>query len=177
MSKQSKFANEPLLYIQQSTSSMPNAPMQHFYTTPRKSIKSEAPTVEAEKKTKQPAIKRRPSISSYLGSAIPDNETMAKGQPEELNNTNNTVQKEMKETKETKETKKKFKDMTINEKIDYFINTPSHLPRMRCEVITLERKYRGTILDFKDNEIQMRVGKKIILLKLEDITEIQLLGF
>lgn len=73
--------------------------------------------------------------------------------------------------------RKKFKEMTLMEKIDYFIKTPSHLPRMRCEVVTNDNKYRGIMLDKENEVIKMRVGRRTTEVSIEDITDIRLLGF
>src|SRR5699024_12740480 len=75
--------------------------------------------------------------------------------------------------------RKRFKDMTLEERIDYFLNAPKHAPVMRCEVKTEGRNYRGTIVDYQDNNVYMRVGKRTTptAIPFDTINEIRLLGF
>jgi hypothetical protein len=182
MPNQKKFAREPLMYIQQPTISKPSAPMQDSYKSPRK--KRPAPTstpTETEKKPIQNVIKKRPSLNSFTNGATDELK-----EPRVLKRRGpSTVQEiEEDESKTVEESpiqdngeRKKFKDMTILEKVDYFVHTPSHLPRMRCEVITSERKYRGVILEKEEDEVIMRVGRRQNRIKIEDISEINLIGF
>jgi hypothetical protein len=182
MPNQKKFAREPLMYIQQPTISKPSAPMQDSYKSPKKKRPSPTPApTETEKRPTQNVIKKRPSLNSFT-----------KGGTEEVNEPRvikrrgpSTVQEIEEDESSTVEEpaiqnnaeRKKFKDMTILEKVDYFVHTPSHLPRMRCEVITTERKYRGVILDKEENDVLIRVGRRQNRVNFEDILEINLLGF
>ncbi|WP_188455657.1 CotO family spore coat protein [Virgibacillus oceani] len=71
----------------------------------------------------------------------------------------------------------RFKEMTIAEKIDYFINMPSSLPKMKCEVKTDERSYRGIIIEKKEEDIFMLSGRRRVKIAVEEIEAIRLLGF
>ncbi|WP_099157112.1 CotO family spore coat protein [Virgibacillus ndiopensis] len=71
----------------------------------------------------------------------------------------------------------KFKEMTIDEKIDYFVNMPSSLPKMKCEVKTGERSYRGIINDKKEDDIFMLSGRRRVKIAVDEIEWIRLLGF
>ncbi|WP_010093576.1 CotO family spore coat protein [Ornithinibacillus scapharcae] len=191
MAKNRKFAREPLLYIHQPTVSSPNAPMQHSYVNQRKQT-STAP--ETEKKTPPKAIKKRPSTELIAQSITKELKEPLPKQPkkrrpvlpvQEVEGNNESIEsKAIDTTKLTEETtedkateRKKFKDMSTTEKIEYFINTPQHLPRMRSEVRTDEKKYRGVIINMEEDEIIMRVGRRSTRIKIDDITDIQLLGF
>jgi Spore coat protein CotO len=201
-----KFAKEPLLYIQQPTVIRPSAPMQHTYSTPKKKAKIES-SPQPEKKNPQQPIKRRSSLDAITKEIVhdlkvaPTNEvkpiktikrtgkidlpSTPSPEPTPAQETPSSSQQtlsaptEQQDTNEEKNERKKFKDMTILEKVLYFIHTPSHLPRMRCEVITEERKYRGIIRDFQDDNIVMQVGRRgsSTKINLDDVKEIQLLGF
>lgn len=74
---------------------------------------------------------------------------------------------------------KKFKEMSLEEKVFYFAYAPATSPTLRCEVMTSERSYRGKIVDFIENEVYMRVGRRISPEKIpfETIRDIRLLGF
>lgn len=193
MADNKKYAREPLLYIHQPTVSRPNAPMQHSYKTQRTTTSSSA---EAEKKTPLKPLKKRPSTELISQSIIKELHEPLPKQPkkrrpalpvqevEETSINESIHSKRMDHTQPTEQTtqdksgeRRKFKDMSTLEKIEYFINTPQHLPRMRSEVKTNEKKFRGVILDKEEDEILMRVGRRSTRIKLEDIVDIQLLGF
>ncbi|WP_047985915.1 CotO family spore coat protein [Ornithinibacillus californiensis] len=181
MPNQKKFAREPLMYIQQPTISKPSAPMQDSYKSPRKKRPAAPTPTEIEKKPTQNVIKKRPSLNSFTKGAteeVKEPRVIKRRGPnlvqeieeEELMTVEESLSQENGE-------RKKFKDMTLLEKVDYFVHTPSHLPRMRCEVITTERKYRGVILDKEENDVLIRVGRRQNRVNFEDILEINLLGF
>ncbi|HLQ70739.1 MAG TPA: CotO family spore coat protein, partial [Bacillota bacterium] len=74
---------------------------------------------------------------------------------------------------------KKFRDMTIKEKVYYFSDAPALSPKLRCEVQTINRSYRGKIVDFVDNEVYIRVGRRrsTTNIPFDEIRDIRLLGF
>ncbi|MFS0672022.1 CotO family spore coat protein [Ornithinibacillus sp. 179-J 7C1 HS] len=186
--KRKKYAREPLLYIHQPTISSPTAPMQHSYTTPRKTKTTSDFTPQSTKEPEktQNIKKKRPSLDAFSKGVTNTNEVMEqpkvkKKRPSiqiqedvEAESSSSLFEESIDENSEER---KKFKDMSIMEKIDYFINTPSHLPRMRCEVITDEKKYRGIILEKENELIAMRVGRRTTRISINDIKEIRLLGF
>jgi hypothetical protein len=198
-----KFAKAPLLYIQQPTVNKPSAPMQHTYSSPKKKTRIDS-NPEPEKKNPQQPIKKYSNFAAISKEIVQDLKEAPKDEkptktikrtgkmelttpsspesthvseitsPSQSTPSSPTEQQANKDKTE----KKKFKDMSIMEKIMYFINTPNHLPRMRCVVITDERKYRGIIKDFQDDHILMQVGRLVSTTKIniEDVREIQLLG-
>lgn len=155
---QKKFARSPLIYIQQPSAEAPKAPMQHNYVTPKKVKQSKKTESEPIKKVRSRALSRR-----------------------HVNNTNeqeHDVNEDEQEKINVKKTKK-FIDMNIHERIDYFLSRSSQLPELKCEIKTEERSYRGVITDFKADEVMIRVGrrKSSSPVPLHDIIDIRLLGF
>lgn len=155
-----KFAEKPLLYIhQQSTVELPKAQMQHQYFSANKQVQEEKVVSEEPNKTRS-----RPMRKTYW---LEEND----------------LEDEQKLTKHDDEaeekTKKKFTEMNIEEKIDYFINRSSHGPELRCELKTSDQVFRGVITDYQDNQVFIRVGKRSSSTKvpLASIEEIRLLGF
>ncbi|SEU02694.1 Spore coat protein CotO [Salinibacillus kushneri] len=75
--------------------------------------------------------------------------------------------------------KKGFREMTIEEKINYLTELPSQMPKMKCEVITPDKRYRGLILDFADEVVKMRTIQKPyrVELSLSEIEDVRLMGF
>ncbi|MBC5637254.1 hypothetical protein H8S33_10605 [Ornithinibacillus sp. BX22] len=188
--KRRKYAREPLLYIHQPTVDKPTAPMQHSYTSAKKQANksiSSSPTHSESGAKSQETIKKRPSLNSFSTGIANSNEVkepqpqVKKRRPsfptQELEEMESTSSSFEEVTEENNLERKKFKEMTLLEKIDYFIKTPSHLPRMRCEVVTNDNKYRGIMLDKESEVIKMRVGRRTIVVSIEDITDIRLLGF
>ncbi|MEN2466737.1 CotO family spore coat protein [Ornithinibacillus sp. FSL M8-0202] len=186
--KRRKYAREPLLYIHQPTVDTPTAPMQHSYTSTKKQTNqsvSSSPTHSEAGAKSQETIKKRPSLNAFSTGISNANEVkepqVKKRRPsfptqdlEEMESSSSSLEEV---SEDNKLERKKFKEMTLMEKIDYFIKTPSHLPRMRCEVVTNDNKYRGIMLDKENEVIKMRVGRRTTEVSIEDITDIRLLGF
>lgn len=155
-----KFAKNPLLYIHQPSIGTPKAPMQHQYTTPKKAPAEQVVTKETKSVQTRPV--KRDNFSKKSGSGEDDTNEAADESDESSD-----------------QERKKFKDMTLNERIEYFINSPKHVPVMKCEVKTEERNYRGIIVDFKEENIIMRVGRRTSTtgIPFEKVDDIRLIGF
>ncbi|MBP1947218.1 CotO family spore coat protein [Virgibacillus litoralis] len=154
-----KFAKSPLLYIHQPSIGTPKAPMQHQYTTPKKA--SAEQVVAQETKSVQTRTLRRDNFSKKSESEEDTNEDADESD------------------ESSDQERKKFKDMTINERVDYLVNPPKHVPAMKCEVKTDERNYRGTIVDFMEDNVIMRLGRRTSKTEIpfESINDIRLIGF
>ncbi|WP_085992702.1 CotO family spore coat protein [Oceanobacillus senegalensis] len=157
-----KFANDPLLFIHQPSVSTPKAPMQDSYISPKRQKKNKS--VEQPSDTSEPAKeipKRRYSAKKVLNEEPPS---------------------EKEEKKEEKHDvplnqRKQFKDMSVRERIHYFLDTSEYAPKVKCEIKTEKKSYRGFIMDFKDEMVFVQVGRKMIEISFEDIYSVRLLGF
>ncbi len=149
------FAGDPLLYIQQPTITTPVAPMQHNYYTPKHHQNS--PDRIDKKSTRAIPLKRKHSTK------LQDitEEDLKEESGEELLEQN------------------KFKDMTIKQKVNYFINRPDHAPTIRCEIKTNEKKFHGVITGFENDQVLIRVGRRSSSseVPLNEITNIHIIGF
>lgn len=157
-----RFAEEPLLFITQPTTHRPEAPMQYNSFTPKK--KQVKKDKDVQRKVNPSRIYKR----NYF--------------QEESKHLERKALEEIREQEEigTAETKEKgFKNMTLEEKVDYFRDTPVHTPKLRCELITKDRKYRGVISDYKDDHVFIRVGRRSTSeeVPFSDITDVRMLGF
>lgn len=168
MGKQKKFAKSPLLYIHQPDISHPNAPMQSNYKTPRNKMETETP--KAQKTYTRPL--KRNDFSKMLHSKSEQKTEETPTEPEATSNKDE-------EQSKLQQSNKKFNEMTIQEKIDYFLSKPKHLPTMKCEVKTEERSFRGTIQGVEKDQLLMRVGRRsgTTEIAIESIKDIKLLGF
>ncbi|ASK60787.1 hypothetical protein CFK37_00475 [Virgibacillus phasianinus] len=173
MAKKKKYARSPLLYIHQPDISNPKAPMQSNYSTPRNKKQEEPVAQKPQAKNVRPL--NRDIFTKKSGKQKTDKKS---GKPPERAE----LKEEAEEQEQAKpQSSKKFTEMTIPEKIDYFISKPKNMPIMKCEVKTEERNYRGIILSVEDEEDQilMRVGRRTSTTKIaiESITDIRLIGF
>ncbi len=161
-------AKSPLLYIHQPTVRTPEAPMQSRYMTPKKKKK-------AKSKEDGNAVKR-PVGRDYFVEKSADNQQDAASEAEPVETDEKAVEDK---SEETNGERKQFKDMTIRERIDYFLNTPEHVPAMRCVISTDERRYRGIIADFQDETVYLRRGKRTAPAKIafDYIQDIRMIGF
>ncbi|SDQ89157.1 Spore coat protein CotO [Virgibacillus subterraneus] len=155
-----KFAKSPLLYIHQPSIGTPKAPMQHQYTTPKNAPAEQVVAQETK------SVQKRPLRRDHFNKK-------SDGEAEDTN-------EEADESDESSDQeRKKFKDMTLNERVDYFVNPPKHVPAMKCEVKTEERNYRGTIVDFLEDNVIMRLGRRTSTTEIpfDSINDIRLIGF
>ncbi|UJL47639.1 hypothetical protein KFZ58_07180 [Virgibacillus sp. NKC19-16] len=168
-----KFAKDPLLYIHQPSAQTPKAPMQHNYTSPQRRRNKEVDAYAATPKA-QSVLKKPLNRSFYKEEALYSDEMESEtetNESEEDNDDEVIVDEEKDE--------KKFKDMTLKEKVAYFVDTPEYAPKLRCEVKTEKRSYRGVITDSKDDDVFIRIGKRAssTAVPMEEIISIRLLGF
>lgn len=154
-----KYAREPLLYIEQRTISTPVAPMQYDYITPKSSseeVKSQRPT------------QNRPLKRNFFNF----NEEQ-KG-PEPVGDEKKDLAFEVKKANNDKS----FSDMSLLEKIDYFLNRPAHAPVIRSEIKTKENVYRGVLTESNEESVFIRVGRRTANteVKFSEIESIRMLG-
>lgn len=179
-----RFARDPLLYIQQPKVHKTEAPMQSRYMTPKreKGIVANNKLEEgvAQKPVKQTSYEKhfnKPKQEAFQTKQEGPQPKRKKSFIEQREQTEET--EEIEETEDTTERDNpiKFKDMTIEQKVDYFVNSSSFAPKMRCEIKTEERTYRGVITDKKEEDVFIRVGKRNAKLTMADIISIRMLGF
>ncbi|CDO02642.1 hypothetical protein BN988_01116 [Oceanobacillus picturae] len=188
-----RFAKDPLLYIHQPKESNPKAPMQYTsYTNAEKKqhLASEQKPVEKKQKEVLGPISTHARRRSFLEEQALHQEKRQKDEPEfgeivekkyeeKVPEHDEETKSPVRETETEKKERPKFKDMTIEEKVAYFVATPSYAPQMRCEIRTGERSYRGVITGSEDNYVYIKVGnrKQSTKINLDDIKHIKLLGF
>ncbi|HLR74350.1 MAG TPA: CotO family spore coat protein [Virgibacillus sp.] len=157
-----QFAKEPLLYIEQPTIQKPEAPMQQSFMTPKRVTET---TNRKQSKSHSRPRRRAQYYIDQLYNSVAD-ELDGEEQVDEKNSREQSRQK-------------KFNELSLQGKIEYFADTPNYAPKIKCELITAERKYRGIITDFKDDFVFIRVGRRTTNTKVPftDIQDIRMLGF
>lgn len=71
-----------------------------------------------------------------------------------------------------------FKNLNVEEKIDYLLNLPDGVPKIRCEFTTDEKVYRGILLSKQENEVSISVvGQENVTISINKLKDIQMIGF
>ncbi|MBP2076573.1 CotO family spore coat protein [Oceanobacillus polygoni] len=165
MSKK-KFANEPLLYIHQPDIGSTKAPMQHSYMSQRKTKEDHSSTdvIHAPKR-----VNRRHHAFRHgdVTEEIEETEVVT------------SQENEKQQLSSSNERRKHFKEMNIQERINYFLKRPDFAPKIRCEIRTKEKTYRGIVLGKEEEVVVFKIGNRSapVQIALDEITEVQLLGF
>ena len=177
-----KFANEPMLYIQQPSITRPEAPMQHQYTTPKKTnktIETKSSSIEEANSLSAPRKKvRRNTFYQQLTEA--DEKAPERVVDEKKERQGYTVMKNEVEIEDSNlSEKKQFKEMSIKEKISYFVESPNYVPKLKCEIKAKDQTYRGFVMEFKDDTVFVQIGRSptTTSIPFANITDIRMIGF
>ncbi|HLR52754.1 MAG TPA: CotO family spore coat protein [Candidatus Avamphibacillus sp.] len=167
MSKK-RYAKDPLLYIQQPNVRTPMARMQSNYRTNRRIVTSHTGDKQEEEKIKRARPQRRPG-PRYPVEAPGDVITT---------DTNESAKEKEREQSEKEKERPKFKDMSLKQKVEYFAEKPNHISKMKCEVKTSNKTFRGIITDFDGETVFMRSGRsvKIKTIPFSQIKRVRMLG-
>lgn len=170
-----KYAKGPLLYIHQPTTRAPEASMQQNYKTPRKKSGQSTPEQQAKQAKTAPTRPMKRKNSSNKSK----NENVTEIVEDEVETEMVDDTSEETDENSNRQARRKFKDMTLQERVDYFVSLPKHAPAMRCEVKTDERNYQGFINDFHEGNVFMRAGRRLSPMEIpfDTINDIRLIGF
>jgi hypothetical protein len=151
MSKGKVRREQPLLFISQPKLDLPKAAMQQAYRTTKEKRKEEAAEAIPEE------------VAEVIAEAADLKEEEKSAEPE--------VPKQKK--------KGNFKDLSLIERIDYCLNLPSQIPRMKCEIVTEEASVIGIIMGIEEDKILVKSVRRPFKreIKLGTIKDIKLLGF
>ncbi|HGE5783557.1 CotO family spore coat protein, partial [Bacillus pseudomycoides] len=74
--------------------------------------------------------------------------------------------------------RKPFKDMNNEEKLNFLIHRPKYIPKVKCQIITLEEKLNGYVLSYEKGYVAIKMMEKTkeIKVKFEDIVHIKMMG-
>ncbi len=74
--------------------------------------------------------------------------------------------------------KRRFKDFSLEEKINHFLDMPFHVPKPPCEITTDEKIYKGYLIKRSDEFVILQTPNKAktIPIKEIDIKDIKLYG-
>lgn len=160
-----RLAKDPLLYIDQPHVRTPIARMQSNYRTPRRETSDSSPI------TKNDAQKKKTVQRRYGAKPVGDSNQQV--DPETLFKHDDNVNEA-----EAKSERLKFKDMTIREKVSYFADQPTHISKIKCEIKTTTKSYRGIVTDFDGETVWLRTGRsaRALTIAFEEIKQVRMLG-
>lgn len=73
---------------------------------------------------------------------------------------------------------KTFRNMTIDEKIDYLGDFPPHIPPPTCIFMTEKTEHRGVFQEKVGEEIKIKItDQKEEMIKIDELTDIKMAGF
>ncbi len=86
---------------------------------------------------------------------------------------------DIKESEPKRTRKKRFSEMDIEERIQFFINLPDNLPKTMCQITTKDRSYRGVILSYEEGLVSIKTltSPRKVEIQLDDIEAINAIGF
>jgi hypothetical protein len=183
MRRRKKYAQQPMLYIQQPNLEQPSASMQADYRTPKKKKNQSNLESEQTAKGKKKVTKKRPVEKKETDIVYGDKDEVVEALQDEdklESDLDSSSEKESNESLEGEQLRRKrFGDMSVEEKVNYFISLPTQVPRMKCEVTTEDERHRGIITDFQDGYVHMVTVRRPRDKKLDikDIQNIRLIGF
>ncbi|WP_226037633.1 CotO family spore coat protein [Aquibacillus saliphilus] len=159
MGKRKKRVQRPMLYIAQPELGDPLASMQSDYRTPKKKkVKKQNKQISGHTRT---VSSRKRAVSRESNVEYPSDDEVSQNRGEDLGN---------------RMERKRFSDMSIEEKVTYYAGMPFHVPKMKCEVVTLNKNYRGIIEDFHDGIVFMKTARKEVEINIDEINDIQLVS-
>ncbi|MDL4842944.1 CotO family spore coat protein [Aquibacillus rhizosphaerae] len=209
MKRKKAYAKNPMLYISQPEFKQPTASMQSKYRTPKKKkerqpmnldvsdrakkIKKKKPKVKPIEKEEKDFIygdqedvieeiqddNNEKSEKTSDESVDTDSEYVTGNEDEGESKSNKKDENQNKSVIRPQTGRKRFGDMTIEEKIYYFVGLPSQVPRMKCEVLTENERHRGVITDYRDEFVHMITVKRPRnkTIPIDEIKKIRLISF
>ncbi|CDQ21006.1 Spore coat protein CotO [Halobacillus karajensis] len=181
MAEERRLARPPMLYIVQPKGLKPaEVPMQTSFRSQRPSKsedKIEQPPKDTPTNEREIRMRR---IQSPHRQELAKLKTQDSAEIVEENHSDVLSEKEDTTNSEApRERRRRFHDMSLEEKVNYFFHLSPHVPKMKCEVTADEEKYRGYITDYKDGIVHMKVFQRPFHREIafESIRDIRLLGF
>lgn len=179
-----RYAGKPLLYIKEMADEKPNVAMQSTFYSKKDQRNGDYFSVEKEGDKKE----HDDGTAAFMRKKHPFfqevEEDVTEG-PEEYSSNDQKVEKDsehsLKEKEENNEehTEKRFKDRTLQEKIDYFIGRSNFAPMVRCIVKTETGDHNGWIAESTDEVLKIANRRKRITKEVNtsEILDIEIIGF
>lgn len=156
----------PLLYVHQPKLNTPKAHMQ------QRDFSNKVQSQEYPQKTSKKKINQKKRMP--INRVFPTQEDV--DDEDEVTQQVNASDSEISE--EQNEENKSFDNLSIQGKIAYLAREPKFISKIRCEIKTAEKTFRGTVHTYDDDIVYLQAGRRQTKLKIrfEDIKEINILG-
>ena len=167
-----KQKHHPLLYIDQPEVKLPPIVMQNRYSIKTDEEKSAA---QPEEETAVQPEEKEPAASAPSEVQLPKLEESATDTNEEepVYETFSTNKKAT-----TFRRVKHFRELSIDEKLEYLANIPNQIAPVSCLFITSEGRHTGSLLHCLEHHIEISPPSgTIISIEKHKLLEIQMLGF
>jgi Spore coat protein CotO len=179
--------NQPLMYITEPSVKKASRNMQQFYVIEKTKTVVEEEEVETIDQVEQVSDVAEQNVEEVTMTVIDEieveaveDETSIETIIEEQKMEELKVEAIEEEGEDDEEVivRKAFKDMTIEEKILFILDSPTYIPKVKCRVSTRRNWYIGYITGLKDKVVFLKVPTRLepIAIQLEDIHSIQMLG-
>ncbi|ENH95917.1 hypothetical protein J416_13574 [Gracilibacillus halophilus YIM-C55.5] len=167
----------PRVYVDQPHFIEPNPAMQYVYRTKKRSKATNLESTDnndPEKKKRQKTKRENGEERQMVHEDLDANETIGEDSDQQEDHLHAGD-----DEKEMMKVKKRFKDMTLEEKVIHFANKPFHVPKAKCHIITEQKGYFGYIDDYQDDMVIIKLVNRArpISIPFEQIEEIKLIGF
>ncbi|MFC7062816.1 CotO family spore coat protein [Halobacillus seohaensis] len=167
MANKKRIAKPPILYITQPN--LPPAEVSMQTSFHNKNPKNTHREAELRLRNQMMLKEQETSVK----------EEVAESKPEEIDEITDTKQEDSPPQNDRRDRRQRFRDMSIEEKINYFVQLPSQLPKMKCEVTTAEETFKGYVQKYEDGIVHMKTFQKPFQKEVPftNIDSIRLLGF
>ncbi len=155
----------PLLYISQAFSGAPANNMQEVFTSKQE---LELPVEELQPKEEKP--KKKGFEVSLEKAELPVVSKKEKSGGTE-------VQKKVDKHQHSFSKVKSFKEMNVNERLEYLIHFPKSLPPVPCVFFTEEKNYHGYLLSNIENQVTIQIPNQAsVTIAANQITNVIMIG-
>ncbi|MCA0983785.1 spore coat CotO family protein [Halobacillus yeomjeoni] len=170
MADKKRIAREPMLYIAQPKFKQAEVHMQTSFRTQRPSSQVSA-SGDSSLHEKELRIRNQEAHSTE-NVAVEDKEIIN----EDTSNTDETKP----QNKSSRDRRRRFHELTLEGKVNYFFELSPHVPKMKCEVTTKdESQLRGYVTKYEEGIVHMKVFQRPFEREVpfETIKDIRLIGF
>ncbi len=176
MSVQKEKSNGPMLYINQPSFGQTPNKMQHVFKVDPKEDAHEKPQATETPENQKTAESKNEKSNRKRGAAESMKKQDAKTEQEQKASNNAGSKKEKGNAHKDSVA---FKEMSIQERIEYLLNMPFGIPPIKCEIVTDKRSYRGIVASKKENEIMvLHFGSpRNLNIPIEEIKDLKMKSF
>lgn len=183
-----------MLYIDQPDLQAPTPNMQEDYHSPKPeklattTVSQPTKRPKSRKSTKSNEAKQTDKFDIHENES-PENHNLEKDsieEPIEQKEIRDEADEEKDEEEESEantvnQTQEKvpFAEMSLIEQVDYLAASPGFMPKIKCEIITEEERFKGIVRERKEETVYIETFKRprYHQVLLNEITSIRLLGF